>query len=581
MIKMAGNEGSPIDMIRALLVVVTTGVSFGVIMAVACGAFVQGVAYATTLRERVGFLEVGVAGFQLNMAVVVGLLLAAILVLAVRRWFAITRWHGPADSIHAAHRTDNELDIKSGFGSTLAAFISASGGASVGQYGPLVHFGATMGSFVRRRMGGVLSTDIFIGCGVAGAISAGFDTPIAGVIFAHEAILRHFSLRAIAPIAIASITAAWVRDRIFEGASFFQIESVASDIGALLPAALIAGPFFGLLAVLFMLAVRQSARLAKASKWSEPTLVLTAVGAMCVITMIVPETLGLGTTVMQQMLLGEYVGTHLLIILIAKILATAVCIGFGFAGGMFFPALFVGLAAGGLCARLFAWLGFAMASPGLAICGMAAVASAVIGAPITGVLLVLEMTLSYEFAMAAMLAIVVSNLTSHLIFGHSFFDRQLQDRGIDVSQGRGHLEMMEMSVSTVVSDNYVTVLPTATVREAMMMMTSASNNGTRSHGFSEAYIVDMGGRYSGKVSLHSLMNKMGEDSVMSYVDGDCVSIKHDASVQQATEIASGFVGESIPVVSRNQERLIGVVREGDLLQLYLGLHNRIRDLERA
>ena len=82
------------------------------------------------------------------------------------------------------HRTDNELDVKQGFASTLAAFISASGGASVGQYGPLVHFGATMGGFIRQITGSKITTDVFIGCGVAGAIAAGFNAPIAGVVFA-------------------------------------------------------------------------------------------------------------------------------------------------------------------------------------------------------------------------------------------------------------------------------------------------------------------------------------------------------------------------------------------------------------
>ena len=111
---------------------------------------------------------------------------------ACKTRFPYYRWHGPADSIYAAHRTDNELDVRAGFGSTIAAFISASGGAPVGQYGPLVHFGATMGSFLRQMTGGVLTTDVFIGCGVAGAIAAGFNAPIAGLVFAHEAILRHF-----------------------------------------------------------------------------------------------------------------------------------------------------------------------------------------------------------------------------------------------------------------------------------------------------------------------------------------------------------------------------------------------------
>ena len=123
---------------------------------------------ANGLRETNPFGLVLVADKELSLAPLISLVMAALLILAVRRIFRISRWHGPADSIYAAHRTDNELDIRAGFGSTLAAFISASGGASVGQYGPLVHFGATMGSSIRRVTGGMLTTDVFIGCGWPG-----------------------------------------------------------------------------------------------------------------------------------------------------------------------------------------------------------------------------------------------------------------------------------------------------------------------------------------------------------------------------------------------------------------------------
>ena len=95
----------------------------------------------------------------------------------------IKRFHGPADSIYGAHRTDNEIDTKTGYFSTFAALISAGGGASVGQYGPLVHFGATLGTSIRILTRNALSTDIFIGCGTAAAISAGFNAPIAGLVF--------------------------------------------------------------------------------------------------------------------------------------------------------------------------------------------------------------------------------------------------------------------------------------------------------------------------------------------------------------------------------------------------------------
>ena len=88
-----------------------------------------------------------------SFSALVFLLLTAFILIIIRKTFNIKAYKGPADSIYAAHRTDNELDIKQGFGSTFAALVSATGGASVGQYGPLVHFGATLGSMLRQITG--------------------------------------------------------------------------------------------------------------------------------------------------------------------------------------------------------------------------------------------------------------------------------------------------------------------------------------------------------------------------------------------------------------------------------------------
>ncbi|MEK9856257.1 MAG: chloride channel protein, partial [Rhodobiaceae bacterium] len=212
-------------LLRTIAGGILCGLGFGLVMSIVSNGFVIGVKSLTEWREAFSFGRLSLGGLDISLAPLLSLVIAACLILVVRRVFGISRWHGPADSIYAAHRTDNELDVKGGFGSTLAAFISASGGASVGQYGPLVHFGATMGSFLRQATGGFLTTDVFIGCGVAGAIAAGFNAPIAGVVFAHEAILRHFSMRAIAPIAVASVSAAWFSDRIFGSSRLFVMDA--------------------------------------------------------------------------------------------------------------------------------------------------------------------------------------------------------------------------------------------------------------------------------------------------------------------------------------------------------------------
>ena len=116
---------------------VVIGLVFGLVMSLTTNAFVEGVRALTAFRHSQIIGRVTVGGVDLSLSPVIGLLAAALLVIGVRKLFGITRWHGPADSIFAAHRTDNELDVKAGFGSTLAAFISASGGASVGSMGPL------------------------------------------------------------------------------------------------------------------------------------------------------------------------------------------------------------------------------------------------------------------------------------------------------------------------------------------------------------------------------------------------------------------------------------------------------------
>jgi CIC family chloride channel protein len=558
---------------RAFLVGILCGLGFGFVMAIVSNGFVMGVEWLTSLRESRFAVPVQIGSLSMSAGPLIGLLCAAGMLILIKSVFGIARWHGPADAIHAAHRSDNELDVRSGFGSTLAAFMSAGGGASVGQYGPLVHFGATMGSFLRQMTGGILSTDIFIGCGVAGAIAAGFNAPIAGIIFAHEAILRHFSIRAIGPIAIASVASVWFSERFFGSRQLFDFASVSINLGEMLPAALLTGPVFGLVAVLFMMAIRHSARFAARSGWSFTRLVMTAAVITGCAGMFVPEVLGLGTETVGDILNGGPALSFLITVLILKLLLTALCIGFGMFGGVFSPALFVGAAAGGIAGSVMITLFGFGSQTALAICGMAAVASAVIGAPVAGVLIILEMTMNYEFALVAMVSVVVAIMVTNVLFGHSFFDRQLLDRGIDIAQGRGHIEMTEMPVTSVIRTDFVRIGQRDTIADALMLFRNGSAT--------EGYIVDENGGFTGKVSLHALIGLSTRAVASETADAEPISIKHDASLLQAIEVASNFVGESLPVINRDTGHLLGVVTEADLFSLYLGLQNRVADLERS
>jgi len=324
---------------------------------------------------------------------------------------------------------------------------------------------------------------------------------------------------------------------------------------------------------LFMVAIRYSAAFAARSGWSPARLLLTAAIGTGVIGMFIPEVLGLGTSALASMLDGGFGSAYLLVLLFAKLLLTALCIGFGLFGGVFSPALFVGAAAGAVMGQIMVGIMGFGSMTALSICGMAAVASAVIGAPVAGVLIILELTMNYDFALVAMISVVASIMVTNLVFGHSFFDRQLLDRGIDVSQGRGHIEMTETPVLSVVDANFCRILPDAKVRSAIEELGRA--------GVTEAYLIDDDTIFHGKLGLHELLSQKADAPVLPLADSAPISIKHDASLQQAIEVASDFVGESIPVINRSEGTMVGVVTEADLFKLYLSLQHRVADLERT
>ena len=499
--------------------------------------------------------------------------IAAVIINFIKNKFTIIRWQGPQDTIYAAHRVDNELDVKVGIASTLAAFFSAAGGASVGQYGPLVHFGATLGALMKATLKLRITTDIILGGGVAAAISAGFNAPLAGIMFAHEAVLRHFSMKAIAPIAIASGTAFAVHNY-FWGAStpFVQLD-LASEIGPMILISIAAGPFFGLIALLFMSSILMFSSLPQRMGLSNFQAFLIAITGLSVIGSFYPEAIGLGTITIVNLTTESPLLLVALAILIAKIIATSLSLGFGFFGGVFSPALLVGAAAGSVATAVVNWTGLhSFQGPELIICGMAAVAGSVVGAPLSMILIVLELTESYGLALASTIGIVTATMTSTQLFGNSIFDKQLLGRGIDLAQGRMGVRLMEESISSIISSSPLNFEPTMDINLAKVQMVE--------HGSTEAYIVSNKGKYIGKLNLLSLTLASQQATILGLTDKDALVLKSDASIQQAIEAAANFIGETIPVIDKETDAFIGAINEGDIFKLYLKLQGQTVDLEK-
>ena len=539
-------------------------VLMGVVVAIVANYFVSFAELAIKARADFTGFSIQIGGTEQSLVPIIGMLLAATLVIIVKRVFGITKWSGPADSIFAAQQTKERLDIRLGIGSTLAALVNASGGASVGQYGPLVHFGATVSEIIVRISRVALDRDIFIACGVAAAISAGFNAPIAGILFAHEAILRRFSVGAIAPISVAAIVASAFNQRFFASDLSYTVPEVSNELIQLLPILLFSAIICSLIAIVYMFAIRKVQSLGANSKYSFNQLLFFSAIVCGIIGTFIPEALGLGLNEINQIINQEFSLSFLFALLGAKIILTALCLGLGFYGGVFGPALFVGAATGGILA--FATSVFGVPndmSYVIIVASLAAVGSAVIGAPLTVVMIVIELTGSYQYGLGALLTVILCSLFTFKFFGLSYFDRQLMDRKVDLRKGREFLALSQTFMKDIKGSDFLSFGPETEPQTILKEMREKLST--------EAYICDRDSVLLGKVSIHSLD---GIETVEEGMDKAPLVIPAESNLNEARTIASDFVGESIPVTKEG--KLIGAITEGDIFTQVLEIEDKIR-----
>jgi len=509
---------------------------------------------------------------QYNFVPLIIGILAAILIGLLIKYQKIDRFHGPADTIYAAHQIDGQLDVRKGFLSTLTSLISIGGGASVGIYGPLVHFGGTFAAFMRRqKFIPKIPHDIIIGSGVAAAISAAFGAPLAGILFAHEVIIRHFSKKGVAAIALSSVSANFLAVELgmvtyplrFEENNFELINSI--------PGLIVIGIISAFAALFFMKSLLYSGVLSSKINIAAHYKPIIP-GILCgLFGIFLPIVIGLGSSGIMSFITLENSFLFLLIILIVKIILTSSCIGFGLFGGIFSPALFVGAATGALIYNV-PFLGDDLNLLSIfAVSGMAAVSSSVIGAPITAIILVLELTGSYNYAIVAMLPIGICNLITYLSFGASYFDVQLKNRKILIDEGREHILLSQTKVLNYIDQNYSMLNKDITTDAAIKIL--QKNNTT------EGYFIDSNKNYLGKINLINLINSKSPKA-FQLREKNHIILSPSHSVLETIEKLSNFVGESIPIVNSENNKMLGIISENDVLDAYIKLSNEIKNIEK-
>ena len=378
-------------------------------------------------------LQAGAGGMGHTLAVLLLPAGAGLAVGAIIRLMRGEAFVTLADVIMSAQtRVERFATVRAHLLSALAAFVSLAGGASVGQYGPLVHIGSYLG-YLHWRGLRLLNRRLALASGAAAAIAAVFHAPLAGMVFAQEVIVRNYSFRSFFLIAVASLSGHMFATNYLHRLPFLQITQMEGVAPLAALGFVLAGVLCGLFAALFVFLVLRVQALMPhtgiAPHW-RPALAGLTVGALALLT--VPDILGISKPIMDQAVAADAVhdaGTAALT-LAAKLLATVACLGMGFAGSVVSPSL----AMGGLLGIVFGTVAGAVPAFDVpvhiwAVVCMFAVACPAMGASLSGVLIVLELTQSYHLALVALLAVIPANLVMISVLGGSYYDCQLAARG--------------------------------------------------------------------------------------------------------------------------------------------------------
>jgi len=339
----------------------------------------------------------------------------------------------------------------------VGAAVAIISGHSVGREGPHVHLGAASGSLLGQQLSlpnNCIRT--LVGCGAAAGISASFNTPLAGVIFALEVVMMEYSLASFVPVILAAVSADALSILFFGSETLFKVPAHALTSLAEMPLVLVLGLTVGVAAAAFIqLHQFIGSRSKPLDFWWRTTLAGAIVG-LC--SLLVPEVMGVGYDTVNAALLGELGLGLLLLLILFKIVASAASGAMGIPGGMIAPSLFIGATTGAMVGVMADMLlpGSGI-SPGFyALLGMGAMMGASLQAPLAGLTAMLELTHSPAVVMPGMLAIVVAALTASELFGkESIFITMLKASGRDYRTNPVLQTLRSSGVGSIMRQDFV------------------------------------------------------------------------------------------------------------------------------
>jgi len=345
-------------------------------------------------------------------------------------------------------------------------------GHSVGREGPAVHLGASSGSLLAQQLKLPNNTiRTLVGCGTAAAISASFNTPLAGVVFALEVIMLDYSLASFTPIILAAVSADAVSILIFGNTPVIIAPATPLESLWELMIVVFLGLIIGLTSSAFITTLQKIATHTKSISFWIRTSLAGLITGLCALAF--PQIMGMGYDTLNSALAGELALGILLGITLFKLFASAAVVGLGIPGGLIGPTLVIGATMGGFIGMLAAmWFPDTASSSGFyALLGLGAMMGATLQAPLAALTAMMELTSNPHIILPGMLAIITAGLTNSELFGKaSIFITLLRARGLDYRNDPITQALHRVGVGSAMDRGFAqleTTVGTAEAKEAL------------------------------------------------------------------------------------------------------------------
>lgn len=482
----------------------------------------------------------------------------------IQRFAPSAKGHGIPEVMLAVRRKGGRIPGRVAVVKIVSSALTIGSGGSAGREGPIVQVGASLGSTIASWLGMPVSRVVLLAsCGSAAGIAATFHAPLAGAVFALEVILTEFTAETFGFVVLSAVSSSMVA-RILQGDE--MVVRVASDLSfasqtdmwwvALL--GLVAGMCgLGFSKLLYACedAIDWLWARTRLPQWARPAVLGLVLGAGLVA---FPYMFGSGYPLEEDAIAGNFSVAFLLALMLGRALYTAFTIGMGGSGGVFAPTLFIGAMAGAAFGDVVSPLS---ASPVgvFAVVGMGAAFAGAARAPMTAVLIIVEMTGQFSLILPMMLAVVIATGASRFLTRATIYTEKLRRRG-DVLDDPVEGTLL----GTRVASQWMTHAPEVLAASASVASALSALRRTKE---SALPVVD-GGRFVGLVSslrLAELTQEGGSlDSPLSDLPLIDEAVPDGAPPTKVLEALRRTGLQALPVLD-NQRRLVGWVSERDLV----------------